>query len=365
MTSTHIMIMAGGTGGHVFPALAVARELQARNCSVAWLGTRNGIEARLIPAAQIPLHFLEIAGLRGKGWRALLTAPWKIISAVLAAREILQVEKPQAVLGMGGYASGPGGIAARLMGIPLVIHEQNARAGTTNKWLAKFANRVLTAFPDVLPGGICIGNPVRAEIATLPEPQQRLQGRAAPLRLLVLGGSLGAKALNELIPEAVALLAENTVQIRHQAGANHVQATEAFYQKHQIRAEVTAFIDDMAEALAWADLVVCRAGALTVAELSAAGVAAVLIPFPFAIDDHQTANGNWLVSRGAAELRQQSALTPGQLKELIMNFVEQPQRLLAMAMAARAAAKPDATRVCADICLEMAGIIPEVIHGQR
>ncbi len=353
-----VMIMAGGTGGHVFPALAVARELQRRDCEIAWLGTRQGIEARVVSEAGIALHYLEISGLRGKGWRALATAPWKLIGALRHALNIFRQQRPQLVLGMGGYVSGPGGVAARILGIPLVVHEQNARAGTTNKWLAKIANRVLTAFPKVLPNAICVGNPVRADIASVSEPRVRLQGRTGPLHLLVLGGSLGAKALNELVPEAAALLRETPLYIRHQTGANHLAVTQDLYQKFQVAAEVTAFIEDMAEALAWADLVVCRAGALTVAELSAAGVAAILVPFPFAIDDHQTANGDWLVSRGAAVLRQQQNLTAFELKELLMSFIEQPQRLMSMAEAARAAAKPDATRRCADLCLEL-------IYGQR
>lgn len=355
---TKILVMAGGTGGHVFPALAVARELLRRNCEIAWLGTRSGIEARLVPQAQIPLHFLDIGGVRGKGWRTLFSAPWQILRAVAAALRLLKTLRPQLVLGMGGYASGPGGIAARILGIPVVVHEQNARAGTTNRWLAKIATRVLTAFPQVLPRGEWVGNPVRAEIAALPEPQTRLQGREGPVRLLVLGGSLGARALNEIVPAAAAQLPAGAVTIRHQTGEKHLAATQAIYEQHAVTAEVAAFIQDMAEALAWADLVVCRAGALTVAELSAAGVAAILIPFPHAIDDHQTANGKWLVNCGAAELRQQNDLSAEQLQELLMTLIQQPERRLRMAQAARTVAKPEATRLCADICLEVA-------HGQR
>lgn len=353
-----VLVMAGGTGGHVFPALAVARELLRRNCEVEWLGTSSGIEARLVPAAHIPLHFLDIRGLRGKGWRNLVMAPWQILSAVSAAMRLLKKLRPQMVLGMGGYASGPGGIAARILGIPLVVHEQNARVGTTNKWLAKIATRVLTAFPQVLPRSEWVGNPVRDEIAALPEPQERMRGRTGPMRILVLGGSLGARALNEIMPVASAQLPKNAAQIRHQTGENHLVATQTLYQNHGVMAEVTAFIQDMAEALAWADLVVCRAGALTVAELSAAGVAAILIPFPHAIDDHQTANGNWLVACGGAELRQQRDLSAEQLHDLLMTFIQQPERRLRMAQAARSVAKPEATQLCADICLEVA-------RGQR
>ncbi len=354
-----VMVMAGGTGGHVFPALAVADELRRRHWEIDWLGTDRGIEARVVPAANIRLHLLPISGVRGKGVAALLRAPWKIASAVLAARKLFKSLRPDLVLGMGGYVAGPGGIAARLMGIPLVIHEQNARPGTTNKWLAKFATRVMTAFPGVLPGAICTGNPVRADITALPSPSERHIGQRSPLRLLVLGGSLGAQALNELMPEAVAdVLQQSQIQVRHQTGEKHLAATEALYRARHANADVTAFIDDMAEALAWADLVVCRAGALTIAELSAVGVASILVPFPFAIDDHQTANAQWLVSQGAAELYPQKILTAEMLQKRLMDFIAHPELLTKMAEAARSAAKPHAAEQCADIC-------QEVVRGQR
>jgi UDP-N-acetylglucosamine--N-acetylmuramyl-(pentapeptide) pyrophosphoryl-undecaprenol N-acetylglucosamine transferase len=354
-----VMVMAGGTGGHVFPALAVAQELRRRGWQIDWLGTERGIEARIVPAADIPLHLLPITGVRGKGITALLRAPWKITAAVLRARRLFKSLQPDLVLGMGGYVAGPGGIAARTMNIPLLIHEQNARPGTTNKWLAKFATRVMTAFPGVLPGALCIGNPVRADIASLPEPAERKIGQRPPLRLLILGGSLGAQALNQIMPDAVAdLLQQGLVQVRHQTGDKHLAATEVLYHAHNASAEVTAFIDNMAEALAWADLVVCRAGALTVAELSAAGIASILVPFPFAIDDHQTANANWLVSQGAAELYPQKILTAEILQERFMDFIAHPELLAKMAEAARKAAKLHAAQECADIC-------EEVICGQR
>jgi UDP-N-acetylglucosamine--N-acetylmuramyl-(pentapeptide) pyrophosphoryl-undecaprenol N-acetylglucosamine transferase len=350
-----VMVMAGGTGGHVFPALAVAEELRERGCRIDWLGTERGIEARIVPAANIPLHILPISGVRGKGLATLVRAPWRIFRAVVAARQMFRQIKPQVVLGMGGYVAGPGGIAARMMGIPLVIHEQNARAGTTNKWLSKFATRVLTAFPQVLPAASCIGNPVRTNIAALPAPSVRGVGTRQPMRVLVLGGSLGAQALNEAMPDAVAeLIQDNKIEVRHQTGEKHHAATGALYRQRGVAVEVTAFIGDMAEALAWADLVVCRSGALTVAELSAAGVASILVPFPFAIDDHQTANAEWLVNLGAAELHQQNTLSPDFLKERFMSFIAQPNRLLEMAEAARGAAQSDATQKCADICQEVA-----------
>lgn len=354
-SAVRVMIMAGGTGGHVFPALAVAQELEKRGCIVQWFGTRNGIEARVVAAHNIPLNFLEISGLRGKGMKALFLAPWKIAKAVAAAKNILQAFKPHVVLGMGGYASGPGAIAAWRMGIPLVIHEQNARAGTTNKWSARFATRVLSAYPNVLLNAQCIGNPVREDIANLPEPQIRLSGRGEHLRLLVLGGSLGAQALNEVVPAAVNRLGNKAViEVRHQCGPKHLPQANAAYAAHNVNGEVVAFIDDMAAALEWADLVVCRAGALTVSELSAAGVASILVPFPYAIDDHQSANAQWLVEQGGAEVRQQNDLGAEELEKLLMSFINDKNKRLTMAIAARAAAKPHATAECADICLEVA-----------
>lgn len=350
-----VMIMAGGTGGHVFPALAVAKELKKRGCVVQWLGTGNGIEARVVPANDIILNYLDITGLRGKGSKALFWAPWRVLKAVFMAREILQKFQPNVVLGMGGYASGPGGIAAWLIGTPLVVHEQNARAGTTNKWLARFATRVLSAFPDVLPKAQCVGNPVREDIANLPEPIRRLSQHQGELRLLVLGGSLGAQAINELVPATLKnISSETNITVRHQCGEKHYEKALSLYREYGVEGEVVAFIDDMAAALEWADLVICRAGALTISELSAVGVASILIPFPFAIDDHQTANGEWLVQQGAAEIRQQHELSAQELSSMIMSFIEDKNKLTTMAVAARAAAKPNATRICADICMEVA-----------
>lgn len=354
-----ILIMAGGTGGHVFPALAVAEELRSRDCDVQWLGTDRGIEARVVPERGILLNRLEITGIRGKGALALLIAPWKILLAIQAAKKILRQFQPNVVLGMGGYVSGPGGIAAWLLGVPLIIHEQNARPGTTNKWLARFAKRILTAFPNVLPNSECIGNPIRKEITELPQPSERLSARQGPLRVLVLGGSLGAKAINELLPQAIkALPSDMSVNVRHQTGEKHIEATTDLYKKlnlgDNIPLSVSPFIEDMAEALGWADLVICRSGALTVSELSAVGVASILIPFPFAIDDHQTANANWLVEQSAAKLQPQNTLTVEKLKDNIMEFVQTRVMVLDMAKAARQASKPGATSVCADFCLEFA-----------
>lgn len=353
--TTTVLIMAGGTGGHVFPALATAKELKARGCSVAWLGTEKGIEARLVPEQNIPLHFLSITGIRGKGLRTLLLAPWKILSSVIQARSILQELKPNVVLGMGGYASGPGAIAAKLLGIPLVIHEQNARPGTTNKWLSKVANKVLTGFPGVFAKASYIGNPVRTEILSLKEPNARMQDRSGPFRLLVLGGSLGARAINQMIPELLQLLDNSVaIEVRHQTGAKLFDETNQLYEQRNVCATVQPFIEDVAEALEWADLVICRSGALTIAELSIAGVASILIPFPFAIDDHQTANAQWLEGIGAAVIKQQSDLSAAKLKDILMELINNREKVLAMAMAAHQAALPNATVACADACLEVA-----------
>lgn len=354
MTARRIMITAGGTGGHVFPALALAEELRARGHEVQWIGTERGIEARLVPAAGFTLHFLPVQGVRGRGLMTLLRAPGQVLRAVLSARKLLSVQRPDLMVGLGGYAAGPGGLAAWRMGIPLVIHEQNARPGTTNKLLARVANKVLTGFPKVLRGQH-IGNPVRSAMTQVPVPRERFADRQGAPKLLVLGGSLGAKAINELVPKAVSLMPdESRPEVYHQAGPNHWQAVQQDYASRGLPARVEAFIDDMAEALAWADLVVCRAGALTVAELAAVGVASILVPFPYAIDDHQTANARWLMQAGAAHLRPQSDLTAEGLKELMHTLFQDRAQLLAMAVAARGLARPQATTEFADICLEVA-----------
>lgn len=355
MTARQIMISAGGTGGHVFPALALAEELRARGHEIQWLGTDRGIEARLVPAAGFVLHYLPVQGLRGRGLIPLLKAPGQLFTAVQAVRKLFRAQRPDLVVGLGGYAAGPGGLAAWLMRIPLVIHEQNARPGTTNKILARLAQKVLTAFPRVLPHGQYIGNPVRTDISQLPGPATRFVGRDGAPRLLVLGGSLGAKAINDLVPEALAMLpAEKRPEVYHQAGANHWEAVQQDYAARTLDGRVEPFIDNMAEALGWADLVICRAGALTVAELAAVGVASILVPFPYAIDDHQTANARWLSQAGAAHLRPQSDLTAKGLKDLMQSLFEDRTQLVAMATAARGLARPQATSEFADICLEVA-----------
>ncbi|WP_250458549.1 undecaprenyldiphospho-muramoylpentapeptide beta-N-acetylglucosaminyltransferase [Microbulbifer litoralis] len=346
------LVMAGGTGGHVFPALAVARALQAQGASVEWLGTRRGIESQLIPEADIPLHFITVEGVRGRGKLALLKAPLQIARAVGQARAVVKSVAPDAVLGFGGFATGPGGVAARIGGIPLIIHEQNAVAGTTNRLLARIANRVLEAFPSGLPGGQQVGNPVRDEIAQLPEPESRV-AQQRPLRLLILGGSLGAVAINELVPQAIALLPEELrPSVVHQAGKRHLDIARGAYEQAGVEAEVVPFIADMAAAYCNADLIICRAGALTVSEIAAAGVGAIMVPFPFAIDDHQTKNGEWLQKAGGGIVLQQESLTAQQLAEQLTDLFAQPEKLQAMATAARRAAVTDATQRVLAACAE-------------
>ncbi|WP_091508743.1 undecaprenyldiphospho-muramoylpentapeptide beta-N-acetylglucosaminyltransferase [Microbulbifer yueqingensis] len=349
--------MAGGTGGHVFPALAVARALMDRGASVEWLGTARGIESQLIPEAGIPLHKIEIEGVRGKGRLALLKAPLRVSGAVMQARAIIKQVQPDAVLGFGGFASGPGGVAAKLCRVPLVIHEQNAVAGTTNRLLARIANRVLEAFRSGLPRAEQVGNPVRDEIVALPAPEERI-ARERPLRLLVLGGSLGAVAINELVPQAILLLApEERPSILHQAGERHLDLAREAYRHAGVEAEVVPFIADMAAAYGNADLVVCRAGALTVSEVAAAGVGALMVPFPFAIDDHQTKNGEWLQHAGGAVVLPQDSLTAEQLAQVMGELFAEPDKLLAMARAAREVAVIDATERVLAACAEE-------IHGR-
>lgn len=347
------LIMAGGTGGHVFPALAVADALSRKDWRVVWLGTKQGIEARLVPAAGYPIEWLPVSGLRGKGIRTLLAAPFTLLRAGVAAWRVLSRVKPDVVLGMGGFASGPGGAIAWLQGRPLVVHEQNAIAGFTNRLLSRIATRVLTAFPDSLPREEVVGNPVRASLAEMPPPEERMEGRGGPLRVLVLGGSLGARSLNENVPRAL-VLSGLDVEVRHQCGRDDVEKVRARYAGGVIDAQVDAFIDDMAAAYGWADLVVCRAGAMTVFEIAAVGLAAVFIPFPHAVDDHQTANARHLASAEAAVIVQERDLRPDALAELLRELADR-ERLLAMASRARVRARIDATRKVAEACVTQAG----------
>ncbi|KAB7623856.1 undecaprenyldiphospho-muramoylpentapeptide beta-N-acetylglucosaminyltransferase [Alkalilimnicola sp. S0819] len=355
--SAPVMIMAGGTGGHVFPGLAVARELARRDVPIVWLGTRAGLEAEQVPAAGIPLEHVSVRGLRGNGLRGWLLAPWMLLRAVGQARRAIRRHRPRAVLGMGGYAAGPGAIAAWLSGVPLVIHEQNAVPGLTNRWLVRLARRVLTGFDGVLAGPKArfVGNPVRE--ALIAARQADATAPNAPPHLLVLGGSLGAEALNQIVPAALALMApEDRPQVRHQAGKRTLGIAREAYGVAGVEAEVSAFIDDMAAAYRWADLVICRAGALTVAELAVMGVPALLVPLPHAVDDHQRANARYLADAGAGELLSQRELTAQLLCERLEHYLhdDNTRHLAEMAERARALGRPDAAAAVADACLEVA-----------
>ncbi len=350
---TRVLIMAGGTGGHVFPALAVAEELRARGAEVVWMGTRRGLEAQVVPPTGIPMEWISVSGLRGKGVLAWVVAPWRLLRAAGQALGVILRRRPMVVLGMGGFVTGPGGFVTWLLRLPLVIHEQNAVAGLTNRLLAPLAMRVMEAFPATFARkAIHTGNPVRALIAELPPPELRFAERQGALRLLVLGGSLGARALNETLPAALAGLATRP-DVWHQAGAKLIDEARAAYQSAGVDARVEPFIADMAEAYAWADLVVCRAGALTIAELAAAGVGAILVPYPHAVDDHQTRNAAYLVEAGAAQLIQQRDLSVERMRAALAALADRA-RLLTMASAARQCAKPEATRSVAELCMEAA-----------
>lgn len=327
-----LLVMAGGTGGHVFPAIAVANVLQQQGWQVEWLGTKDRMEAQLVPKHGIAIHFIEISGLRGKGIKALLAAPFKILRAILQARKIIKTYQPDAVLGMGGYVSGPGGVAAKLAGVPIILHEQNAVAGLTNKWLAKIATRVLQAFPTAFADAEVVGNPVRADLFALPTPQQRFSQREGALRILVVGGSQGARVLNLLMPKVAAQLTKDVV-IRHQAGKGNSEAIKALYPQN-INVNVSDFIDDMAAAYAWADVVICRSGALTVCEIAAAGVPAIFVPFQHK-DQQQYLNARYLADAGAAEIIQQAELTP----ERVVEFLQKWERPTLLAMAEKAQSK--------------------------
>jgi UDP-N-acetylglucosamine--N-acetylmuramyl-(pentapeptide) pyrophosphoryl-undecaprenol N-acetylglucosamine transferase len=355
MKPAPILIMAGGTGGHVFPALAVAKVLRDRGVEVVWLGVPASMESRLVPANGFPIEWVRVRGIRGKGLRAWLMAPLRIANAVLQSMAVLRKVRPRAVLGAGGYVSGPGGIAAWLLRIPLLIHEQNAVPGLTNRWLATLAAQVLQAFPGSFKPNVhalTVGNPVRADIAALPAPAQRFAGRTGRTRLLVFGGSLGAQRLNAMVPQALAQMdPARRPQVRHQAGERGIDAARAAYQQHQVEAEVTPFIDDMASAYAWADLAVCRAGAMTVTELQAVGLGALLIPLPIATDDHQTKNAEVMVEAGAGRLLQERDMTVQTLSRYMTELTADRHRLLAMAEAARRTRVIDAAARVADLCL--------------
>ncbi len=359
MTRKVALVMAGGTGGHVFPALATARVLRRRGFDIVWLGTERGIEARLVPAEGIPVEWLSVSGLRGKGFAALLAAPVRLAVAVSQAMRAIRRHRPRVVLGAGGFASGPGGIAAWLLRRPLVVHEQNAIAGMTNRVLARLATRVLEGFPGSFGRGVKaerVGNPVRPEIVAIPPPEKRYPGRDGRARLLVFGGSQGAARLNAVLPAAIAELSrELRPEVLHQTGThNHAETVQA-YRLRGLEADVRPFIDDMASAYGWADLAVCRSGALTVAALAAAGLPAILVPFPAAVDDHQTRNAEYAVRAGAALLLPERDLTPVSLAARLRDLLERGRpRLEQMAHAARRTAIVDADVRLADACEQAA-----------
>jgi UDP-N-acetylglucosamine--N-acetylmuramyl-(pentapeptide) pyrophosphoryl-undecaprenol N-acetylglucosamine transferase len=343
-----LMVMAGGTGGHIMPGLAVAGALRARGWNVVWMGNPLGMEARLVPQHGIPLAPVGFSGVRGKGALTLLKTPFALLRAARQARSALRSHRPQVVLGMGGYVALPGGLMARLSGIPLVVHEQNSVPGMTNRVLARIASKVLTAFPNALEGEVT-GNPVRPEVLAVPAPEQRFAGRSGALRVLVVGGSLGAQALNSTVPQALAKLpADRRPVVMHQAGEKHLEQLKAAYAAAGVEADCRAFIADMAAAYAEADLVICRSGAMTVAEVAAAGVAALFVPFPFAVDDHQTTNAKYLSDAQAGWLKPQSELNADWLAEWLAQR-NRPE-LAATATRARALAHPLATERIADIC---------------
>jgi UDP-N-acetylglucosamine--N-acetylmuramyl-(pentapeptide) pyrophosphoryl-undecaprenol N-acetylglucosamine transferase len=354
-TGRTIMIMAGGTGGHIFPGLAVAESLRARGWNIVWLGAKAGMEATLVAPRGYAMAWISMSGVRGKGLLRAALLPLHLLVAFWQSARAILAHRPHVVLGMGGYVSFPGGMMAALLNRPLAIHEQNAVAGLANRVLARVADRVFTGFPAVLAsqGGVWTGNPVRREIAALAAPAQRYAGRAGPLRMTVIGGSLGAQALNSAVPRALALLPPaDRPQVTHQSGQRHLAEVERYYRDAGVEATLLPFIDDMAAQYAQSDLVICRAGASTIAELAAAGIASVLVPFPYAVDDHQTHNARFLSERGAAVLMPQAELTPQTLAALLGSL--RRDALFEMATRARAAAKPDATQTVADECMRLA-----------
>jgi UDP-N-acetylglucosamine--N-acetylmuramyl-(pentapeptide) pyrophosphoryl-undecaprenol N-acetylglucosamine transferase len=353
-----VLIMAGGTGGHVFPGLAVARRLLEKRVQVVWLGTRRGLEAHAVPASglAIDMEWLTIQGVRRKGLLRWWLFPFTLLYSMAQAFRVLRRRKPDAVLSLGGFVAGPGGLMASLLGTPLVIHEQNAIPGMTNKWLAPLADRVLSGFPNAFGRHVVarpVGNPVRDEIAAIAPPEERLASRRGTLRLLIVGGSLGAKIFNEIVPESVQdLPAYVRLEIWHQCGRQHTESVQRAY--GDIPAKVTEFIDDMAQAYAWADVVLCRAGAMTIAEIAASGSAAILVPYLYAVDDHQTLNARFLSERDAAVLVPPAEFNSARVRELLSGFAGNRELLLKLARAARQLAVTDAAETVANICLEVA-----------
>jgi UDP-N-acetylglucosamine--N-acetylmuramyl-(pentapeptide) pyrophosphoryl-undecaprenol N-acetylglucosamine transferase len=346
-----ILIMAGGTGGHIFPGLAVAHEMRAAGWQVVWLGARGGMEERLVPPRGYRTEWIRAKAARGKGLVQKLLLPASLLFSFWESARLIRRVKPDVVLGLGGYVAFPGGMMASLLNRPLALHEQNAVPGLANRVLSTVSDKVMVAFPRALKAAEWTGNPVRGEIAAIASPEKRFQGRQGPLRILAVGGSLGAQALNEAVPKALALLSK-PVSVVHQSGEKHLQALRKNYSDARVEGELVAFIDDMARRYAEADLVICRAGAVTIAELSAGGMASILVPFPHAVDDHQTANARFLADQGAAILVPQKEMTAEKLAALI-GSLDRP-KLLDMAKKARALGKPDAASLVARRCMEIA-----------
>ena len=357
--TTQVLIVADGTGGHIFPALAVAQQLQSQGFQIAWCGVQNGMAQRFV-ADQFPFYAIKINALRGKGLKRYLAMPFKLLGAIKQSLKLLKQLNPKIIVAMGGYSAGPMGVAARLKKIPLVIHEQNSIAGLTNRKLAKWASKVLQAFPNTFDAQTLrrsdllatTGNPVRAELCQLPAPEQRLQNRSGPLRILVLGGSQGAHFINQQVMQLAQQLGDRVV-IWHQTGKTDFQPVQDFYQQHQLEAEVMPFIDDMAKAYAWADLVIARSGALTVSELMAVGVGSLLIPFPFAVDNHQLHNAGYLEREGAAEIFVQHGFDQEHFINTVKRLAQDREKLLTMAVAAHVLAKPNAAKDVAQCCKEI------------
>ena len=352
---SRMMIMAGGTGGHVIPALAVARELMGRGVDVSWIGTPQGLESRLVPEAGIEFDAIDIKGLRKSGWLRMLTMPFMLAKAMLQTRGLVRKRNPDAILGMGGFVSGPGGLVAAARGVPLVLHEQNSAAGLTNKWLAKLTRHVLTGFPVArgIKNGRWVGNPVSREISKLSPPGERLAQRRGRLRILVVGGSQGAMIFNQKLPELLDPKLLGELEVWHQCGKQGDSSIETAYSDRGVVATVAPFIDDMAAAYAWCDFAICRAGAMTVSELCAAGVAALLVPYPFAVNDHQALNAGFMLDQGAALMVRQEAFIAGGWREEVAGLNRDRQSLIKMSQAARQLARPDAALDVADICEEV------------
>lgn len=348
-----LMVMAGGTGGHVYPAMAVADYMMTHGWKVVWLCTEGGMENKLIEGKKYDKAMMTMRGVRGKGLLGWILLPIKLAIAFKQSFSAIRLHRPAIVLGMGGFAAFPGGLMAKLLGKPLVIHEQNSIAGLTNKTLSLFANKVLAAFPSAFGAKAeLVGNPVREEITKLASPEVRYKKRTGKLKLLVVGGSLGATALNDVLPKALANLPKDTFEVVHQAGEKHIDALQANYHEASRAAKTKAFINNMSEMYAWADVVICRAGALTVAELACVGVASVLVPFPYAVDDHQTYNAKYLSDAGAAKLIQQSEFNVQKATEILSHLTR--DICLEMAIKAKQLAKPEATHAVAKICMEVA-----------